>query len=52
MKFLLLVAHGSRRQASNQEIHGIAEKIAERLPLYYEGVQVAFLEFSSPSIDD
>ena len=51
MKTLVLVAHGSRRQASNEEVKVLAEKIEKHLPEGFSGVTVAFLELASPSIE-
>lgn len=50
MKQLLIVAHGSRRSASNDEIRILAGKISEYLELPAQRVQVAFLELALPSI--
>lgn len=49
MKGLLVVAHGSRRQASNDEVRELSEKIA-RENSEFELVQCAFLELADPSI--
>ncbi|HHX35276.1 MAG TPA: CbiX/SirB N-terminal domain-containing protein [Pseudomonadales bacterium] len=51
MKRLLIVAHGSRRDASNDEVRVLAEKVAEHLQLPANDVQVAFLELALPSIE-
>lgn len=51
MKCLVIVAHGSRRQASNEEVEVLANKVAQRLPGGFGGVKVAFLELASPSIE-
>ena len=50
MKQLLIVAHGSRRSASNDEIRVLAGKIAEYLELPAQRVQVAFLELALPAL--
>lgn len=50
MQQLLIVAHGSRRAASNEEVKALAQKVAQRLQLPDENVQVAFLELALPSI--
>lgn len=50
MKQLLIVAHGSRRDASNDEVRVLASKVAERLQIPAQQVQVAFLELALPSI--
>ena len=51
MKSLLIVAHGSRRDASNDEVRILATEVAKRLQLPTEQVQVAFLELALPSIE-
>jgi len=50
MKTLLIVAHGSRREQSNQEIHTLAEKVGANVPDDIDDVSVAFLEFAEPTI--
>lgn len=52
MKQLLIVAHGSRRKASNQEVKILASQVALRLNLPDTAVQAAFLELASPSIGE
>ena len=42
MQQLLIVAHGSRREASNQEVRLLAQHVATQLQLPAEQVQVAF----------
>ncbi len=51
MKRLLIVAHGSRRGASNDEVRVLAQRVAEHLQLPANNVQVAFLELALPSIE-
>lgn len=51
MKCLVVVAHGSRRQASNEEVVTLAEKLAKQLPEGFSDVKVAFLELATPSIE-
>ncbi|MFD2231313.1 sirohydrochlorin chelatase [Alkalimarinus sediminis] len=51
MKSLVIVAHGSRRQASNEEVKVLAAKVEQHLPSGFSGVKVAFLELASPSIE-
>ena len=51
-KSLLIVAHGSRRNASNDEVKEIAEMITENFDNRFYSVDVAFLELAKPSIDD
>ncbi|MBF0219630.1 MAG: CbiX/SirB N-terminal domain-containing protein [Gammaproteobacteria bacterium] len=49
MNATLLVAHGSRREASNEEVRQMAVQLASYLPLD-EVVAVAFLEMGEPNI--
>lgn len=50
MQALLLVAHGSRRDASNAEVFKLAEVIANAPALPFSCVRAAFLELAEPSI--
>ena len=50
MKSLLLVAHGSRRTQSNEEIAEITKLLRARLSDRYQAVEYAFLELAEPSI--
>ncbi len=52
MKCLVIVAHGSRRQASNEEVKMLAAKVEKNLPEGFSGVEIAFLELASPSIEE
>ncbi|MGW8247895.1 MAG: sirohydrochlorin chelatase [Acidiferrobacterales bacterium] len=49
MKALLIVAHGSRREASNQEVRELSRRLAE-LQNEFDFVDSAFLEIAEPSI--
>ncbi len=49
---LLIVAHGSRREASNQEVRQLTEQVAAEAGLRFEHVRCAFLELAEPSIPD
>ena len=49
-KQLLIVAHGSRREDSNEEVRTLAKKVSSNLQLLADDVVVAFLEITSPSI--
>ena len=51
MNALLIVAHGSRRQESNEEVRRLANRIAENAGPAFDMVVSAFLEISSPQID-
>ena len=52
MNALLLVAHGSRRQQSNDEVTLLAEKLRESCHQDYTIVHSGFLELASPSIPE
>jgi sirohydrochlorin ferrochelatase len=51
MTSLLIVAHGSRREASNDEVRALAGIIRDRVT-DYDSVEPAFLELAEPSIPD
>lgn len=48
---LLVVAHGSRREASNDEVRDLSKKL-DGMPHQYGSVKPAFLELAEPSIPD
>ena len=52
MKALLLVAHGSRRAESNDEIANLAGRLAARASGRFDIVEHAFLEIAEPFIPD
>jgi sirohydrochlorin ferrochelatase len=52
MKALVLVAHGSRRQASNEEVIALSAVIAREMKHEYPIVEAGFLELAEPSIPD
>jgi len=52
MKALLLVAHGSRREQSNDEIRQLARQVASHTANRADYTTCAFLELSKPSIPD
>lgn len=52
MQALLVIAHGSRRAESNDEVRGLAHRIAARAGAAYPIVRCAFLELAEPSIPD
>lgn len=52
MKALLLVAHGSRREQSNEEIRQLATQVAAHSDNRADYTACAFLELSEPSIPD
>lgn len=49
---LLIVAHGSRREASNDEVRRLAERVRTLCGPEVAGVEVAFLELAEPSIPE
>jgi len=52
MKSLLIVAHGSRRSASNEEVVRLADSVAQKPQNTFDHVQCAFLELAKPSIPE
>jgi len=52
-KSLLVVAHGSRRDASNDEVRALTERVREAAGNSdYADIECAFLELSPPTIPD
>ena len=52
MNALLLVAHGSRLQQSNDEVTALADRLRDACRADYEIVHCGFLELATPSIPD
>ncbi|MFP5409717.1 MAG: sirohydrochlorin chelatase [Gammaproteobacteria bacterium] len=52
MPSLLIIAHGSRRAASNDEVRQLAERVRAQAGAAYTAVETAFLELAEPSIPD
>ena len=52
MNALLLIAHGSRNPAANQEIDQLAQNVASFCSDHFDLVQHAYLEFAKPDIAD
>jgi sirohydrochlorin ferrochelatase len=52
MKSLLLVAHGSRRAESNDEVRQLALQLEANADGQYDQIACAFLELAEPSIPD
>lgn len=52
MKALVLVAHGSRRKQSNEEVITLAQKLKFHCQQQYSIVHPGFLELASPSIPE
>jgi len=51
MRALLIIAHGSRRKESNDEVRRLTARIKENSGPAFDDVMCAFLEISSPQID-
>ena len=51
MKALLIVAHGCRIKAANDEVRRLAKRIDENSGPAFDLVTSAFLELSSPQVD-
>lgn len=52
MPSLLIIAHGSRRAASNDEVRALAEVVRAQPGQHYDHVETAFLELAEPSIPE
>jgi sirohydrochlorin ferrochelatase len=52
MRALLVVAHGSRRDASNDEVRRLTDILRAAAGSEYAQVECAFLELAQPSIPD
>jgi len=52
MKALLLIAHGSRRKQSNEEVVMLAERLRNSCSEQYPIIHAGFLEFAEPLIPD
>ena len=52
MKCLLIIAHGSRRQESNEEIACLTDKVSDIAANQFDCVTHAFLELGNPSISE
>ncbi len=50
MQALVLIAHGSRRAASNQEVKDLASRLKHSATDRFQLVEPGFLELASPSI--
>ncbi|HEY9189411.1 MAG TPA: CbiX/SirB N-terminal domain-containing protein [Sulfurovum sp.] len=49
---LILVAHGSRKASSNEEVKSLTEELEALLGEKYDLVTAAFLEFTDPSLEE
>jgi sirohydrochlorin ferrochelatase len=52
MKTMLVVAHGSRRAESNDEVRELARLLGSQVGASFGSVSCAFLELAEPSIPD
>lgn len=52
MKALLIVAHGSRKKESNEEVLRLAEDLDNTRDSGFDKVLCAFNQFSKPSVED
>jgi sirohydrochlorin ferrochelatase len=50
MPGLLIIAHGSRRAASNDEVRALCEQVRAQRDVPYEHIETAFLELAEPDI--
>jgi len=50
MHALLLIAHGSRREASNEEVRDLAARLEQIAGSHFDRVIPAFLELAEPDI--
>lgn len=49
---LIIVAHGSRREQSNQEVRDLANNMRSLSAQFYNHVDAGFLELAKPSIPE
>jgi sirohydrochlorin ferrochelatase len=52
MRSLILVAHGSRRRTSNEEVRRLTGTLGEKAGSRFDLVSCAFLELAEPSIPE
>ena len=52
MRSLVVVAHGSRREASNQEVRDLCDRLAAQTKEQFHCVNAGFLELAEPSIPE
>ena len=50
MHALLMIAHGSRRDASNEEVRALADRIADQAAGEFDQLACCFLELAEPLI--
>lgn len=47
---LIIVAHGSRIEASNQKVRQLTERVSEKIDNHFLNISCAFLELAEPDI--
>lgn len=52
MRALIIVAHGSKNNTANQKFIDFISKLKPTLRKKFDRIEVGFLEFSSPSLED
>jgi sirohydrochlorin ferrochelatase len=52
MPSLLIIAHGSRRAASNDEVRALADAVRAQPGQAYDHIEAAFLELAEPGIPE
>ena len=51
-KALIIVAHGSRKNISNEEVKALGQQLKSLVGNKYSAVQTSFLEFASPTFEE
>ena len=51
-KALIIVAHGSRKASSNEEVRALGEKVKSLQDKHYAYIMTAFLEVTNPSLEE
>lgn len=49
---LIIVAHGSRKNSSNEEVKALGEQVKSLQDKHYTLVMTSFLEFATPSLEE
>jgi len=52
MKALILIAHGSKKEKSNEEFRNLVSLVREKNQDKYENIVASFLEFEGPSLQN
>ncbi len=51
MNILVIAAHGSRKNESNQEVIALAQTLAPKVKGYFDRVEPVFLQFAQPLLE-